>query len=346
MRTVQVNASKKYEVMIGRGLLPSIGTLLKEDGLSGKVAIITDSKVNTLYSEEVADALIWAGFEAVKFVFQEGEESKNLQNYFNILSFLGSKGFTRTDTVLALGGGVVGDIAGFAAGTYMRGINFVQVPTTLLAGIDSSVGGKTAVNLPQGKNLAGCFYQPCRVIFDLNTLSTLDSLEIKNGIGEGIKYAVLEGGRLFEILESGLTSINMEEFVELCVKIKRDIVEKDERESGLRKMLNLGHTVAHSIEINSDFAVPHGLAVGIGIAVMARLSHKRGELPPVSLDRIIAVLHKYDLPVDGFEADMLIENMKMDKKVGEGYITLVTVAEIGDCRLTSIKLSELENYFL
>ena len=342
---IPVNASKKYDVIVERGAKNKIAEYLKGLGLKGKVAVVSDSHVAPLYSEEICDLLVYGGFEPAEFIFEAGEESKNLTVWSEILSFLADEEFTRTDTVLALGGGVTGDMAGFAAATYMRGVHFVNVPTTLLAAIDSSVGGKTAVDLPQWKNLVGAFYQPDLVLIDPDFFTSLPYEEIRNGLGEGVKYAVLEGGKIFSILSEGLTKQNLEEFIALSVDAKRRVVEADEKEGGTRKFLNLGHTLAHAVEKESNFSVPHGVAVAYGVGEMARLAYKRGELEKKDLDNILALLEKNDLSLSLHPVKELIPHFAADKKRAGGILTLVTIRGVGDCRLTDIPLSEAESYF-
>ena len=345
MKSVKVNASTPYEVVIGAGVSGRIGEYLTALGRKGKVMIVTDSHVAPLYAEGVADELVYRGFEPSIFTFDAGEESKNLKTYGEILSFLAEEGFSRTDTVLALGGGVTGDMAGFAAATFMRGVAFVNMPTTLLAAIDSSVGGKTAVDLPQGKNLVGAFYQPSLVLFDTDFMKTLPYDEIRNGLGEGVKYAVLEGGEIFDILSEGLTSDNLEDFIYLCVEAKRRIVEADEKEKGTRKLLNLGHTVAHAVETLTEFVVPHGVAVAYGVRVMARLACQRGELSEEEFYKIEEILLTNDLALELSPIEELIPYFTADKKRAGDTLTLVTIAGIGECRLTEIPIAEAGAYF-
>lgn len=345
MRKIEVHASTPYEVVIGSGVSQKLTDYLAAFGRKGKVMIVSDTNVAPLYAESVADELVYHGYEPSIFTFDAGEESKNLKTYADILSFLAEEGFTRSDTLIALGGGVVGDMGGFAAATYMRGIHFINMPTSLLAAIDSSVGGKTAVDLPQGKNLVGAFYQPELVLFDTDFIKTLPYDEIRNGLGEGVKYAVLEGGEIFDILTVGLTSENLEEFIFLAVDAKRRIVEADEKESGIRKFLNLGHTIAHAVETLTDFVVPHGVAVAYGVRVMARLAYERGELSEGDFYKIEELLLQNDLALELNPVEELIPYFSADKKRAGNNLTLVTIAGIGDCRLTEIDLADAKRYF-
>ena len=264
--------------------------------------------------------------------------------YIKIQEYLASNNFKRSDLIVALGGGVVGDLAGFVASTYMRGIDFVQVPTTLLAMIDSSVGGKTAVDLPNGKNLVGSFYQPIRVIIDLKTLDTLPCSEYKNGMGEGIKYAMLMNGELESIVTAGVTcSSNIDKFVELCIRYKKYIVEEDEKESNLRRLLNLGHTFAHAIEKLSDYTIPHGVAVAQGLKIISDISKKQGKIAQVAYDKLIMLLDRYDMKIDKeYSMDEMLEVIKLDKKAEGDSVNVVMPYAFGDCRIEKIKIEDLK----
>jgi len=345
MKVIRVNASKSYNVVIEKKGLSRLGEYLTELGLKGKVALISDSNVMPIYGEEVTDVLTYHGYEVHPYAIEAGEESKCLTEYGKILSFLANEGFTRSDSVIALGGGVVGDLAGFAAASFMRGVHFINLPTSLLAAIDSSVGGKTAVDLPQGKNLVGAFYQPELVLCDTDVFHTLPYEEIKNGLGEGVKYAILEGGRIFDILREGLTGKTLEEFIYLAVDAKRRIVEEDERESGKRKFLNLGHTIAHAVETVTAFSVPHGIAVAYGVKEMTKLAVERGELAPEQGDEILALLRASDLDVSLDPVEELLPYFSADKKRSGDSITLVTIEGVGNCHLTEVKCKDLANYF-
>ena len=295
MKTIHIDSSRKYDVHIGAGLLNEIPSVSDRLFNKGKLLVVTDDNVNVLYAQRVLSALNERGFNAKKFVFPHGEQNKTLATFSDILDALAGYGFTRTDGVVALGGGVTGDVAGFAAAAYMRGINYVQVPTTLLAGIDSSVGGKTAVDLAGGKNLVGAFHQPVAVIFDTDTLKTLPQEYLQDGLGEGLKYAVLCGGELMQIMESGLNEKNFERFLELCVGCKRDIVQADEREGGVRRLLNLGHTLGHALEKVSDFKISHGVAVADGLMRISEIAVRNGLLSATDGNRIVCLCKKYGM---------------------------------------------------
>lgn len=346
MKTVRVNASRKYDVFIGAGLLGEIPSVLEPVCKKGKLLVVTDDTVDRLYAARVLTALNERGFDAKKFVFPHGEQNKTLVTFSSILDALAGYGFTRTDGVIALGGGVTGDIAGFAAATYMRGIDYVQVPTTLLAGIDSSVGGKTAVDLASGKNLVGAFHQPVAVIFDIDTLKTLPQEYLSDGLGEGLKYAVLCGGELMEILESGLNENNFERFIELCVSCKRDIVEADERESGMRRLLNLGHTLGHALEKVSDFRISHGKAIADGMMRISEIAVKQKLLSAENGERILSLCKKYGMRIyTEYSTEALLEPIKLDKKSDGDRLHLVIPRDIGKCETVTVAQQDLRTFF-
>ena len=335
MRTIHVKSSEEYNVVIGRGILSDTGKILREIFPPCTAAIITDDIVDSLYAETVSKSLEAAGFSVKKFVFPNGEKSKNLATWGEILNFLAENTLTRTDCVVALGGGVVGDIAGFAASAYLRGIPFVQIPTTFLAAIDSSVGGKTGVDLPAGKNLAGAFYQPKAVFCDPDTLKTLPPQVFADGTAEAVKYGVLSSPALFDTLADGSFSSKLEDIIAECVTIKADIVSRDEFDGGVRQLLNLGHTAGHAVEKWSDFAITHGHAVAIGLCGSDTLS------------RLLAALENNSLPTAcpcGIE-DLMV-GMLSDKKRRGDTITLVVPETIGKCALRKYPVNELREFIL
>ncbi|MCM1306220.1 MAG: 3-dehydroquinate synthase [Bacteroides sp.] len=343
MSSIEVKVNSPYSILIERGALARLGEELKKVTRANKILVVTDTNVQKLYLESAKRSL--AGYEVHSFVFEAGERSKTAETYLGIISALGESGFKRTDAVVALGGGVVGDVAGFAAATYMRGIDVVQVPTTLLAMIDSSIGGKTGVDLPFGKNLLGAFYQPKLVLADIAALDTLPEKEWENGIGEGIKYACLAGGKIYDILKDGLDNGNLEEFVRLCAKYKADIVAEDEKESGLRKLLNLGHTLGHAIEKQSDFEVSHGVAVAKGIAVMAHAALRYGELSKDDCDRIDGLLLKYGFGEMPRIDKSVMSLVAVDKKAeGSNEISVVTLRGMGNPAVKKLTFDSFESY--
>lgn len=345
MSKLHVALQTPYDIIAESGALKRLGTELKKVSRADRVMVVTDSNVAELYLNVAVQSLQSEGFDTSSFVFEAGEASKTPSTYLDIIYALGKSGFKRTDAVVALGGGVVGDIAGFAAATYMRGIDVIQVPTTLLAMIDSSIGGKTGVDLLFGKNLLGAFHQPKLVLEDIDVLDTLPKSEWKNGIGEGIKYACLAGGRIAEIMSDGLDSDNLSEFVALCAQYKADVVCKDEKEGGLRKLLNLGHTVGHAIEKQSDFKIPHGVAVAYGISVMARAARNSGEISEKDFNIINNMLARVGACKSPEITPAILNNVAMDKKSeGKDEISFVRILGIGNCDIKKTPLKEFEEY--
>ncbi len=342
--TVKINVGKGYNVHIGAGLLDEAGQLIFDAVGKTRAAIITDSNVAPLYAQRLEKSLNAAGIETFTYVFPAGEENKRLTTLSDILEVLAENGFSRTDTVVALGGGVAGDMAGFAAAVYLRGVRYVQVPTTLLAAVDSSVGGKTAVDLQAGKNLAGAFKQPEVVICDTDTLKTLNDHEIANGMAETIKYGVLFSEELFAQLEKGRPD-DMTDIIRQCVALKGYIVEIDETEKNERRLLNLGHTIGHAVEKCSNFGISHGHAVAAGMAIIARAGEKMGITQKGTADRIEKILLANDLPIRADYADSdLAASAMSDKKRAGGNITLVLPEKIGSCILKTEPLNKLEEY--
>ncbi len=341
-KTICVKASTKYDVVIGENLIENVGEYVSKVIKECKVALITDDIVDNLYADTVTKSLIEKGFKVEKFVFKNGEQSKNLNTYAEILYFLAQKEFTRTDLVVALGGGVTGDMAGFASATFLRGIKYIQIPTTLLAQVDSSVGGKTAVDLPQGKNLVGAFKQPQLVICDTGVLSTLPKQIFIDGMGEVAKYAVLDQ-KICSLLESD--DYDLSELVYLCVGYKRDIVEQDEFESGKRRLLNLGHTLAHGIEKLSNFTISHGKAVAYGLKIILDACLKNKLIDEKVYQKINNVIEKC-VKLDNLEYDIpsICAHAVNDKKRLGDEIVIVTVHGVGDCRETKIKIEQLVEF--
>jgi len=306
------------------------------------IAVVTDTNVGPLYLDRTRASLEAAGFTVSSYVFPAGEQSKNFATLSAILEFLAGQRLTRTGCVAALGGGVTGDMAGFAAAVYLRGVRYVQLPTTLLAAVDSSVGGKTAVDLSAGKNLAGAFLQPAAVLCDTDCLATLTPHFFADGAAEAIKTGVLCDESLFSLFETGALKTAPGEVIARCVQYKAGVVERDEKEQGERKLLNLGHTVGHAIEKCSGYTVTHGHAVAAGMAVMARAAESLGWTEEPVADRIAACLEKNGLPTGTcYKAEDLAEAASADKKRAGGEITLVVPRRIGHCILKKIPLDEL-----
>ena len=345
MKNVHIDASRSYDVRIGRGLLDDCGRQIAERVRCASAAVVADDTVYALYGERVCASLEAAGVRTVCYVFPHGEKSKNLLEYAKILNFLAENRVTRADALIALGGGVTGDLGGFAAATYLRGIPFVQLPTTLLAAVDSSVGGKTAVNLPAGKNLAGAFYQPELVLCDLDTLDSLPREIFLDGCAEVIKYAVLGSRELFALLADIPSGKGLEEVTARCVEMKRDFVQSDERDRGARQMLNLGHTFGHAVEASSRFTLSHGKSVAIGMAMILRAACSRGLCSAETRDAVIALLQRYGLPTEcPYPADMLLGALSADKKIFGTRLNLVVPTDIGACRLLPVGVDELSGW--
>lgn len=343
MKTVEVDAAVRYNIVIDKGILPKSGDMIKEVTSAERVAVITDDTVDKLYSDVVMKSLSDAGFETFKFVFPHGEKSKNISTFSSILEFLAESGLTRTDALVALSGGVVGDVAGFAAASYLRGIDFIQIPTTLLACVDSSVGGKTAIDLKAGKNLAGAFYQPKLVIADFETLSTLTDGIFADGMAEVIKYGVIFDKAFFEFLRDNEAKDNLEYVITRCVELKRDIVNADEKEKGVRALLNFGHTVGHAIEKCSGYKIPHGSAVAVGMVIISRAAYKCSFCDENYTDIIASLNKKYSLPVStDFSASELSSAAMADKKRSGDKIKLIIPEALGNCVIKSVPTSELE----
>lgn len=345
MITIPVQASGSYSVHIGHGLLAKAGELTGEVLSPCRVLVLSDDNVAPLYADALSRSLENAGFVPELYVVPHGEGSKSLQTLGALLEHMAEQKYTRSDAMIALGGGVVGDLCGFAASIYLRGIPFVQIPTTLLAAVDSSVGGKTAVNLQAGKNLAGAFYQPRLVICDPDTLDTLPPEIFADGCAEVIKYGVINDRELFSLLADGI-SPGSERIIARCVQNKRDVVEQDEFDTGLRQLLNLGHTVAHAIEKCSDFAISHGSAVAIGTVTVMRAAVAQGLCPAGDLEALIALTEQLHLPVTcRFGAGELAAAALSDKKRAGSSITLVVPHAIGDSRLCKIPADDLLSWF-
>ena len=342
-KKVTVKGVKKpYDIIIGNNILNIIPDEIKKITKAKTVVVITDDNVDKLYSNMVLQMLQNAGFNALKFVFTHGEANKTMETICNILEFMAENNVTRSDLVVALGGGIVGDVSGYAAASYLRGIDFIQIPTTFLSAIDSSVGGKTGVNLKSGKNLAGAFYQPRLVVCDTKTFETLPKENFKEGVSEAIKYGVICDKKLFDLL-SNSSDWDVESVIENCVSIKAQIVSEDEFDTGKRQLLNFGHTIGHAIEKATDFKISHGIAVGIGMAVISKITDCRGWSSENTHSKIIECLENNHIPTDtDVKNDELLSAMVKEKKRNGDTINLVIPEKIGNCVLKKVGVSELE----
>ena len=353
MKVISVKTSTEYNVYIGSGLAGRVGEMLAETTSPCTAFVISDENVFRLYGERVLASLANAGFRTGTFVFEPGEQSKNIETYGKIVEKMAREKLTRSDVVIALGGGVTGDISGFAAATFLRGIKYVQVPTTLLAAVDSSVGGKTAIDLNAGKNLLGAFWQPAAVFCDTDTFSTLPEAEYLNGCAEIIKYGMLGSEELFESVAALPVSLHYDAVVAKCVDMKREIVENDEFDRGGRMVLNLGHTVGHAIENKSGYRVHHGMAVAAGMCVITRAAENLAFAEKGTAERLLRVIRDYGLPdgtsapagfpeeeLAGFSAESLFEAAMNDKKASGSKLTLAVPKRVGECALLTIEKSE------
>ena len=345
MGVITVCASRNYEVRIEKGLLSNAGSRIAGIVSPCCAAVISDDTVFSLYGKTLCRSLEQAGFRVCTFCFAHGEASKNLTTYGKILNFLAENHLTRSDLLIALGGGVVGDLGGFAAATYLRGIEYVQIPTTLLAAVDSSVGGKTAVDLSCGKNLAGAFYQPSLVLCDPDTLRSLPEEIFRDGCAEVIKYAVIGNPGFFTQLGAVCPEEQLELIIETCVRMKRDTVQQDEFDRGLRQTLNFGHTFGHAIEACSGYTVSHGSAVAIGMCMMAKAAAKKGFCDPSVSEQIEDLVRKYKLPTKtDFSVDRLMDALRSDKKAQSDHIHLIVPQKIGTVSIETVALADVSEW--
>ena len=340
MKTINVKVEKPYKVLVGPGLLGEAGRLISgNDKRIQKLMIVSDSNVAPMYMSKLRGSLEASGFEVFEYVFEAGEQSKTLNTIGEILGALAEAAFTRTDAVVALGGGVATDMAGFAASIFLRGIKVFQIPTSLLAQVDASVGGKTGVDLPQGKNLVGAFWQPGLVIADTSLLSSLSDQVFTEGMAEVIKYAFILDKALYAKLMTRVTkdSPELEDVVARCIELKAEVVSQDEHDNGLRQLLNFGHTIGHVIEARSNFTVSHGFAVAKGMERISRSS-------PVH-DDLVQMLKLYELPYDDpISPDQIMAGIMNDKKKRGSNITAVLVNEIGKGELKPMPVEDFRNY--
>jgi len=343
-QTIQVGLGERsYPISIGTDILQHIGTTLHTAGIAKRYALISDDRVAALYGQQVLESLQQAGLAGELLTFPHGEASKHLATIGALASDLAERGFDRGDGLIALGGGVTGDITGFLASIYMRGIPFVQVPTSLLAQVDSSVGGKTGVDLPQGKNLIGTFYQPRAVFIDTEVLQTLPREEFLGGMAEVIKYGASMDGDFFTWLDRNreailaLDPLAIVPMIRRCCEMKAAVVEQDEREGGLRRILNFGHTIGHAVEAASGYQLIHGFAVAIGMRAVADLAVRSGLADPSVLEEIVRLLRAYHLPIDipsGYDLSTLHQYLLADKKTRGGRVFFVLPEQIGKVRIT------------
>lgn len=341
MTKLTVKTDPQYDIIIDRGIMADSGEMIKSVLGRRKIALITDSTVDRLYGQKVMDSLKAAGLDAVKIVFPAGEANKNLKTYSYLLEKLAENGITRNDAAAVLGGGVAGDTGGFAAATFLRGIKYVQIPTTFLAAVDSSVGGKTAVDLDAGKNLVGSFWQPSLVICDYSTFNTLDQREIMSGTAEALKCAMINDISIIDDVKAGRT----EDVIRKSVSVKKEVVEADERDTGERQKLNFGHTIGHSIEKLSNFALAHGIAVAKGMAAEARAAERLrfSDCGAAAFIEKTLTDAGYDLSIP-YSTEEVMRYVMNDKKMHGSHITVVYPDKIGHCSLHDIPRENIREY--
>ena len=345
MKRISVQASGAYDVLIGENLLSNIGRHLQSIHRTSKVAVISDSNVWPIYGNTIEKSLEDSGFYPMHFVFPAGEASKNADTYLQILNFLAENRVSRSDLIVALGGGVVGDITGFTAATYLRGLEYVQIPTSLLAMVDSSVGGKTAIDLPAGKNLVGAFKQPSLVLCDIAALNTLPRELFLDGCAEVLKYGILYDTSLVDELMQTGEAFDRETVIAKCVGFKRDVVQEDEFDTGARQKLNLGHTIGHGIEAASHYRISHGQAVAAGMAIITKAAAACQFCESSVYWEICNLLQRFSLPYKTeYTAKELYQSALSDKKRTGGTVNLIIPRQIGKCDIIPTPVCELESF--
>jgi 3-dehydroquinate synthase len=345
MEKVKVTASKEYNVYIGSGFLDNVGEMLASIKRPCRVVIASDDNVYSLYGEKVKSSLEKSGFTVFEYIVPHGENSKSVENFIKIQEFCTENNKTRTDLFVALGGGGTGDLTGFVASTYLRGVDFVQIPTTVLSMVDSSVGGKTAINLNAGKNLCGAFYQPIAVYADCETLQTLPEETFNEGCAEIIKYGMILDAELLKYLSENSIRENIERVIKRCVEIKRDVVEHDEFENGERKLLNFGHTIGHAIEKCSSLTISHGNAVAIGMVIATKGAYEIGLSDEDYSNVLLPILKANNLPTScGFSAKALADVALSDKKRSQDTISLIVPEKYGLCKIEKIHIDKLQDF--
>jgi 3-dehydroquinate synthase len=342
MRSIKVNLNKKslssYEICLGQAIFDRTALLIAKNHKTAHHIVITDTNVSRLHGAKLLASLNDVGLHVDLIEFPAGETSKNISTVVDLAGRLLDLGADRNSLLIAFGGGVAGDMVGFIASVFMRSVPYIQIPTTLLAQVYSSIGGKTAIDLPRGKNLLGTFYQPQAVFTDLSYLATLPEKEFNNGLAEIIKYSIIDDEKMFRVLEDEMESVKRKDpalllkLVECCCRIKKSIVEIDEKEQGLRRILNYGHTLGHALEAQSNFTVSHGEGVALGMIAAARISENCGYLESACRERIEKLIQKTGLPCripESISTEGIISRLKMDKKKEGNIIHFVLLKKIG-----------------
>ncbi|MDU6547259.1 3-dehydroquinate synthase [Anaerococcus vaginalis] len=338
---IRMDLKNAYDIEIGSKIIEKLNLFLQENYKNSKILIISDDLVYKIHKEKIIKEL--DGFYYKEFIIKNGENSKSTENLIKILEFAAQNQYRRSDLVIAFGGGVVGDISGLVASLYLRGIDYISIPTTFLSAIDSSVGGKTAVNLKAGKNLCGTFYQPKKVFIDTDFLKTLSDYYFNDGLAEAIKYGMIRDKSIFDEISKenvSKTYENLPSIIKKCLDIKKDVVKDDEKDFGIRQILNYGHTFAHAIEKNSNFEISHGHAVALGMKIMVKNFYES------FYDNFIKVLKKYNLDKEiDFDTEKILKVCMVDKKSRNDRINIIVVRNLGTCEILNIDLKDLRKIY-
>lgn len=338
---IRMDLKNAYDIEIGSKIIEKLNLFLQENYKNSKILIISDDLVYKIHKEKLIKEL--DGFFYKEFIIKNGENSKSTENLIKILEFAAQNQYRRSDLIIAFGGGVVGDISGLVASLYLRGIDYISIPTTFLSAIDSSVGGKTAVNLKAGKNLCGTFYQPKKVFIDTDFLKTLSDYYFNDGLAEAIKYGMIRDKSIFDEISKenvSKTYENLPSIIKKCLDIKKDVVKDDEKDFGIRQILNYGHTFAHAIEKNSNFEISHGHAVALGMKIMVKNFYES------FYDDFIKVLKKYNLDKEiEFDTEKILKVCMVDKKSRNDRINIIVVRNLGTCEILNIDLKDLRKIY-
>lgn len=338
---IRMDLKNAYDIEIGSKIIEKLNLFLKENYKNSKILIISDDLVYKIHKEKIIKEL--DGFFYKEFILKNGESSKSTENLIKILEFAAQNQYRRSDLVIAFGGGVVGDISGLVASLYLRGIDYISIPTTFLSAIDSSVGGKTAVNLKAGKNLCGTFYQPKKVFIDTDFLKTLSDYYFNDGLAEAIKYGMIRDKSILDEISKenvSKTYENLPSIIKKCLDIKKDVVKDDEKDFGIRQILNYGHTFAHAIEKNSNFEISHGHAVALGMKIMVKNFYES------FYDDFIKALKKYNLDKEiDFDTEKILKVCMVDKKSRNDRINIIVVRNLGTCEILNIDLKDLRKIY-
>ena len=345
MDKITINGSTSYNVLIERNILDNVGNILAGELGGNKALVVTDTHVAALYLGEVSDSLEEAGYDVTSLKLSPGEETKNIDNYVFVLNTLSENDFSTSDLIIALGGGTIGDLVGFVASTYKRGMKCIQIPTTLLACVDSSIGGKSAVNLTTGKNQVGTIKNPSIVFCDPNVVSSLSKNALLEGYAEIIKYGILDGLEIVKLLREAIESKDYSEVVAKAISIKKSYVEEDECDSNSRQFLNLGHFVGHAIEAASGYSISHGKAVALGLVIESKCCALSGLCEMSSYLEISSIIREFGFDdTNHYGLQELLPYILRDKRIRDGKIDIIVPARIGNCILRKIPASDLEDF--